>query len=85
MTVTERDEWYSNWLKERIKKDPTPDQLRCVRLMDLWLGGLHHAPKVRECGFGIELLFQRGKSFSTFDFDELTKLVLLAHDLCVRA
>jgi len=65
----------------------TDEQLRCLRLVSQWLRGLHHAPDtVRPCTVdGIELVFHRGQSFASFDFDELTRLVFLAHDLCVRA
>jgi len=68
-------------------KTPTLEQLRCLRLVDVWLEGLHHAPRtIRACSVsGIELVFHRGKHFASFDFGDLTRLVFAAHDHCVRA
>jgi hypothetical protein len=60
---------------------------RCAGLLDAWLMGLHHLPvearKIDWSGEWVELTFW--SSFSTFDFDELTRLVFLAHDHCIRA
>ncbi len=85
MTVAATDEYFRRFAKDHGISDPTPGQLRCIDLVAWWLGGLHHAPRsVRECGSGIELLFA-GRSFSTYDGNGLTRLVLLAHDLGIRA
>jgi hypothetical protein len=48
-------------------------------------GGEHHIPgyKVAPFGFGFSVLHNRG-SLSSFDFSELTRLVIMAHDRCVR-
>jgi len=75
------------WAGYRKIKDPTEAQLRCLRVAGIWLDGLHHMPDtVRMCtAHGIELVFHRGKTFSTFDFNDLTRLVFVAHDQCVRA
>lgn len=71
------------------KKLPTDERtLRALLLACRWLHGLHHMPDtvraVPGCG-GIELVLYRGKTIDTFDFDEMTRLVFLAHDCCVRA
>lgn len=65
--------------------EPTAKQIRCAELIEHYMG-LHHAPNtVYECtDAGIEVVFYRGSSFSTFDFDEMTRLTLLAHDMRVR-
>jgi len=48
--------------------------------------GVHHIPdeKIRDEGNGCWSVAHYG-GMSTFDFDELTRLVLLAHERCVRA
>lgn len=65
---------------------PNERQMRCARLVRQWVGGFHHAPRtVRVHPRGVTLVISRSKSLSTFDGYDLTKLVLLAHDHCVRA
>jgi hypothetical protein len=45
--------------------------------------GEHHLPgKIRACGDGIEINAHGG--MSTYDFDFLTRLVMFAHDRCIR-
>lgn len=45
--------------------------------------GLHNVPgKIKPCGNGIEVNIYH--SLATFDFDNLTRLVLSAHQNCVR-
>jgi len=81
-------EYERKWVSYNKKfVDVTVAQLRCLHLASDWLHGLHHAPDtVRPfCDDAIELVFHRGKTFATFDFDELTRLVFLAHDQCIRA
>jgi len=49
-------------------------------------GGEHHIPKhkVFECGNGWAVKHDRG-DLATYDYNDLTRLVLLAHDMCYRA
>lgn len=48
-------------------------------------GGEHHIPgyKVDQFGFGFCVIHDRG-DLATFDFTQLTKLVFMAHDKCIR-
>ena len=61
----------------------TEDQRYCYEMLCDWLCGAHHVPTVSPFGRGIKVCVPSGK-LSTFDFDLLTTLVLLAHDRCVR-
>lgn len=60
---------------------------RCALLLEEWFKGLHHLPKsassIDWSRRFVELdLFS---SMATFDFDEMTTLVILAHKHCIRA
>jgi hypothetical protein len=47
--------------------------------------GEHHIPgEVTQCGYGWKLVMTYG-SLSTFDYNGLTRLVMLSHDRCIRA
>lgn len=47
-------------------------------------GGQHHIPsEVKEFGYGWSVI-HRG-TMATYDFSELTRLVVLAHEMCIRA
>lgn len=48
-------------------------------------GGAHHIPnyKVFEFGYGWMVKHDRG-DLATFDYNDLTRLVLMAHDKCMR-
>lgn len=67
-----------------MKPEPqlTEDQMFCRSVLSEWVCGDHHLPPVKEWGDGIAITY-RG-DLSTFDFDRLTSLVLLAHLHCVR-
>lgn len=47
--------------------------------------GEHHIPgyKPKSCGYGWMVNHDRG-TLATFDFNELTRLVVMAHDNCYR-
>lgn len=46
--------------------------------------GEHHIPnEIKPCGYGWMVNHDRG-SLSTYDFNQLTRLVLMAHEKCIR-
>lgn len=66
------------------KEAMTPDQRACFDLLCEVFRGEHHAPwPVYACGRGIEGSAYSGR-MATYDHDELTRLVVLAHDQCIR-
>jgi hypothetical protein len=68
--------------RKKLSDNPTPEQLRCLSLLIELFGGEHHLPTVYEFGNGVRC---RQPSMSTYDNDLLTRLVVLAHDHCIRA
>ena len=67
----------------------TPSVLgeRVARLLDRWLYGLHHMDDPSAVDWSddyVILVKLKAKTLATFDFDELTRLVFLAHDHCLR-
>ncbi len=69
--------------KPLTRADMTPDQAECFDMLCDVFHGEHHAPEVREFGRGIRGTVYGGQ-LATFDFDYLTRLVVLAHDRCIR-
>lgn len=62
----------------------TADQAECYRLLCDLVHGEHHLNGiVREHGRGLKISLQF-MTLSTFDFDYLTRLVVMAHDRCIR-
>lgn len=69
--------------KRLTRKTCTPDQLRCWNALSWVVGGDHHFDgPVYECGKGIAVSHFGG--VDTFDGDEMTRLVLVAHADLVR-
>ena len=60
------------------------DKAQATKFFATLFGGDHHIPgKLREFGDGW-CVFRSG-DISTFDFDLATRIVFLAHDMCMRA
>lgn len=59
------------------------EQRECYHLLCDLMGGKHHIDgSIREWGYGI--YWNQLSSVSTFDYDLLTRAVILAHDRCIR-
>lgn len=70
-------------MKEKLIKQPlTENQQYCKNMLIAWAKGEHHLPDIYPCGSGIHI--NHYGDLSTFDFDKLTRLVLLAHRDAVR-
>jgi hypothetical protein len=66
-------------------KDLNEAQDYCYRMLCYVVGGAHHVcAKIKPCSTnGIEVNIRDG-IWATFDSDYLTKLVVCAHEYCVR-
>ena len=60
----------------------TPDQDYCKATLAEWAGGEHHLDTVKPFGAGVCVSWMG--DLSTYDFDGLTRLVILAHRDQVR-
>lgn len=62
----------------------TDDQWECARLIGDAMSGFHNViGQFKASGHGIQILVPTHR-MATFDFNDLTTLVLLAHDRCIR-
>ena len=68
--------------KPKKREQLSPDQAFCFDALCEFMGGAHHLPKVYEFESGICINFFG--DLSTYDFDKLTRIVLLAHRDAVR-
>lgn len=60
----------------------TEDQQFCIDMLSEWALGRHHLPIIRPWGMGVHINWSQ--DLATFDFDRLTRLVILAHKHAVR-
>jgi len=57
----------------------------CAKFLADVYGGFHHVcGEIKKSGAGGIYLQLDHVSFATFDFDEMTKIVFMAHDRCIR-
>jgi len=74
--MSEHDFYRKEWM--------TDDQFECFKMLcDIMGGGNHLSGSVKAHSRGIELN-TRNFYGATFDYDQLTKAVILAHDRCIR-
>jgi hypothetical protein len=60
-------------------------ELRCEAVLNCVFHGMHHAPDIKKVP-GVGGRWEcNTNTLSTYDFDGLTRLVVAAHDQCVRA
>ncbi|WHI52684.1 hypothetical protein P3339_07970 [Microbulbifer sp. MLAF003] len=60
-------------------------QWKCFEMLCDLFGGAHHlSSKVKPHGSGIEINENAFGRFATFDFDHLTRGVVMAHDRAIR-
>lgn len=75
----EYEKWYrKDWM--------TDDQWECTRFVADLFRGFHHVHGTfKPCGSGVEINIRNGSNtFASYDFDGLTRAVVMAHDRCVR-
>lgn len=80
---------HGEWLEASLKRKLTPFQHRVVNLIGIVGGGIYNTPikwQTAEFEFGIRgvAVKWRADDFATWDFDQLTKLVFLAHEERIR-
>lgn len=73
------------WLRANRFTWMKDDQFECYQLLGDLFYGFHHVntQAVKEHGAGIA--YSHYGELSTFDFDHLTRLVMMAHDRSIRA
>lgn len=63
----------------------TDDQFECLMMLSDLFGGMHHVfGNIQPSGNGIMINTKHVGSFATFDFDGLTRAVVMAHDRMIR-
>lgn len=87
--TAEREEFLRERLRNHGCDAPSDMGLRCADFMERLVGGLHHVYGSRSaCGVDwtgqcVSVMLAPGPS--TYDYSQLTAIVLLAHELSIRA
>lgn len=87
MADPEKSGW-ARWVESDIKRDLTPFQARAVDVLCAAFGAPWNAPWIwrrADWHWGGGIAVCARTTPSTYDFDHLTRLVIAAHDACVRA
>lgn len=75
--MSEYDAYRKDWMSD--------DQWECYQMLaDLYRGFHHITGKLHDSGKGIRLNTTQVGAFATFDFDILTRAVIMAHDRMIR-
>lgn len=67
---------------KRTETKFSEDQEHCIKALSVFAHGRHHLPKPKEFGNGVCVNWVG--DLASFDFDRLTRLVLVAHACAVR-
>lgn len=74
------NKWFSGYRKDWM----SDDQWLCFLFLQRLFKGFHHIPTPpKPAGRGIEINF-RPQYFATYDYDMLTKMVIMSHNWGVR-
>ena len=77
---------HAAWAARNWKRELSPFQARVINIIGIVGNGIYNAPISRKIdwdyGRGVSVLWRR--DMSTFDFDQLTRLVLLCHEARIR-
>lgn len=80
----------SNWIIRSLKIQPSPLGIAVADILGLVYYGIYHLEgcHLEKVNWAhpdyIRIQLRRGMDLASYDFNELTKLVALAHDLCIR-
>ena len=72
--MSDEQEYRKDWMSD--------DQWKCAKLAAEFKYGFHHLSNLRRWGNGIAI--DEPNEIATYDFNGLTRLVVMAHDECVR-
>jgi hypothetical protein len=67
--------WRKPWM--------TDDQWNCAQLLSDAFGGFHNMKEMKPCADGVRVIL-RQRDLGTYDFGQLTHIVVLAHVRCIR-
>jgi hypothetical protein len=80
----------ADWIRRACKQEPSLFGARVAAVLAATYGGTHHLDRVRMQKVRwtaldyIEVCLGPKEELATWDFDQLTMLVVLAHDACIR-
>lgn len=72
--MTEEEAYRKEWMSD--------DQWSCAQLAAEYKYGFHHVSNLRRWGNGVAI--DEPMEVASYDFNGLTRLVVLAHDECIR-